>query len=202
MYIEINISNCGACSGKDSLYLDPEDGQVYNWEPGQGTPMAVWHGRHRLLATYDSCTDAASLTSWLQEDAQQEELERLCDLYRGSEWDGSNHVGRWVPDSTDDADPNTVSIGKALDRAICDGEVLQWSSPSDYMGQAKRDYVRVALGAYSLGQAVQDIVDEAEDQGVLLDYGDTFEELRFMIERADYLNTIEQVRVSELLLAY
>ncbi len=117
--IEINVGGWPDCSGASvTLYLIPaaENGgkpQVYTFgHVGPGTPEAAWHRRHLSLGTVPLDTNAESLKAWLE--GQAETLQAISALYQGSEWNGSNEVGRWHEDALDAA----YAFGEELQEAL------------------------------------------------------------------------------------
>jgi hypothetical protein len=76
------------------LYLDPETPEVYLFEHvGAGVPMAAWHRRHRWVCSIPDHAIPASVVEVLE--TYVGHLVALVEAYEGSEWDGSNYVGRW-----------------------------------------------------------------------------------------------------------
>lgn len=127
--IEIEVGGWPDCSGaKATLYLIPgeENGgtpQVYSFgNVGPGVPMPAWNRRHLSLGTVPLDTKPESLRDWLLE--QEESLLALSALYLGSEWDGSNEVGRWHEDAQDAA----YAFNEELQAALTD-EAIECEEP-------------------------------------------------------------------------
>src|SRR5690348_7086271 len=81
---------------KVSVILDAEGDEirVYTFNAiGSGTPMSVWHNRHRMIATVDVQTVPDALLEALRE--HEDTIRAIAARYLGTEWDGSNHIGRW-----------------------------------------------------------------------------------------------------------
>lgn len=77
------------------LYLDPENCIVYTFDcVGAGVPMLAWHRRHRWICTIPDRAIPESVAEVVT--AHVGHLVALCERYLGTEWDGSNHVGRWA----------------------------------------------------------------------------------------------------------
>lgn len=60
---------------------------------GPGSPEPAWHGRWYGLGSPGTEYVAESLIEYLQ--GHEDDLRRIDAAYLGSEWDGSNHRGRW-----------------------------------------------------------------------------------------------------------
>lgn len=77
------------------LYLDPEARRVSHWEfYGTGTPERVWHNR-AVIADLPRGAVGEHVREVVDGDEFRGLVEALFELYQGSEWNGSNHVGRW-----------------------------------------------------------------------------------------------------------
>lgn len=66
-----------------------------------GSPEPAWHGRWYGLGSPGTEYVAESLVEYLQ--GHEDELRRISAAYLGSEWDGSNHRGRWADHIGDEA---------------------------------------------------------------------------------------------------
>jgi len=75
-------------------------------------PEPAWHHRHLALGPVPLDTNADSLKAWLV--GQGETLDSISALYQGSEWNGSNEVGRWHDDAQDAA----YAFGEELQEAL------------------------------------------------------------------------------------
>lgn len=110
--------------------LDCEDGELradWNAEIGNAVPFSVWHNRKLRWAIPALRSSAA--------DELLERIEPLAERilagYR-SEWDGSNHVGRF----TQDADEATEAVADVCNQAFADdiGRVQVWEASAWYEG--------------------------------------------------------------------
>ena len=107
--LNINISaddeTHGSVSGmRVSLYLIPAEetdngvAEVVTFAAiGGGYPFAAAHGRQLCLGDLPVNFCADSLAETLE--SQRDKLENIAASYLGSEWDGSNHRGRWDEDA-------------------------------------------------------------------------------------------------------
>ncbi|MFA4944898.1 MAG: hypothetical protein WC789_09390 [Lentisphaeria bacterium] len=84
------------------LWLDPEARRclLETYSPGQGVPVAEWHGRQITIPVdnYDGQPNGPAIVQWLRSEAGQALLGRLC-AGHSEEWDGNNYVGRLDADA-------------------------------------------------------------------------------------------------------
>jgi hypothetical protein len=106
----IEIADCGYdCGAGDTqwrygLYLDPEARRIGHWEMyGSGTPERVWHGR-AVIADLPFGAVGESVEEIVRSDELRDLVAALFALYEGSEWNGSNHIGRWQRDDDEYCD--------------------------------------------------------------------------------------------------
>jgi hypothetical protein len=86
-----------------------------------GTPMPAWHGRWASIGSYGPDVQGESVLAALRE--LEPLLLAASDAYLGSEWDGSNHVGRWEVETDED--------GIALGCEATDALYLAWEQAAE-----------------------------------------------------------------------
>ena len=191
--IDVDGTRHGSCSGTQvRLILVPSlenDGVIRlydNAAVGSGCPESVWHNRARSWSVPVSA-DLDTLAELL---ADSEDLIREIDSrYLGSEWDGSNHVGRW-----EDAKAYEASFEEDDMYALI-AQCPQYWDAGDYLYPAKREIcAEMALGARckltgGLSDIVSDLVADCYPE-TRLDSDETREVLvgwlREMIEEGQY----------------
>ncbi len=88
-----DLSTLRVSGAQNALIFDPEDRDIYMFSNiGSGCPEAVWHSRQVSLSVPSASVESQLLKVIKSCEA---DLVALADLYEGSTWDGSNHVGRW-----------------------------------------------------------------------------------------------------------
>jgi hypothetical protein len=147
-----------------------EDGEVsadYSGEIGNAVPMYVWHGR-TLRWSVPSDVRGEALAEFL---ADPETLALLERVHAGHvvDWDGNNHVGSL----SDDARDASEGLDRLIERELIGAEaavrpVGDWLWSSCTLLQHWQNQ--------PLAEAVREIEDGAEIEGVLLD-GDIEDEL-------------------------
>lgn len=99
--------------------------------PGQGIPVAEYHGRHITLDVSSGygTVDGPAVVDYLRGEEGQALLARMCDGHT-TEWDGHNHVGRM----TDDAQAARETLSDWLsDAPILRGEQAGLWDAGDYL---------------------------------------------------------------------
>jgi hypothetical protein len=162
------------------LYLDPEARRVSHWSMyGSGTPMPVWHGRALVIGLPYGAVGSA-VREIVESDECRALLTALCDSYRGSEWDGSNHVGRWQGEGDGTDRHEKEEAIEALFR-----EVPTYWSASEYLspvwGQDEADSVRERLRK---GETMDDIVNDMVEDALRIDVH---------LDADDMLSTLESL---------
>lgn len=99
--LETNINLWGDFNTKFLLYLNPELLNIYTQEYGS-IPMAAYHGLHRSISVLlNGNMDEFLINEWIKKHSK--EILNIASLYKGSEWNGTNHIGKWVPNITEQA---------------------------------------------------------------------------------------------------
>jgi len=166
---------------RHALYLDPETRRVSHYEQyGDGTPMPVHHGRALLIDLPRSVVGTA-VREVLTGDDCCRLLIAICDRYIGSEWNGSNHVGRWQGED----DEYGTELQDMVERvkALFEGLPSYWSAGSyltPVWNQEEADNIRRLLADKPLDKIVEDLMMDARSAGAYLEADDllaTLEEL-------------------------
>jgi hypothetical protein len=161
--IDVNLPDdfdCRAPLGQNyALVLYPEQRAIsyHSWVGNPSTPMHVWHGR--------------ALMVWLPLNAVGKDVVKICRdedfqlfidsifcRYQGTEWDGSNNVGRWSGDSHD--------IGLQIDslEQRISKEVRTWWSASSWLTAVwGREFANEVREKMAKGEGLDDIAQEMED---------------------------------------
>lgn len=167
------------------VVLDPESMHVYTWGAvGAGSPEPVWHGRHRVLGTVPVEADPDGLLEVLQ--SQERKIRKVASLYLGSEWDGSNRIGRWE-DSEEDWEDS------AEDDLDLSGVATYWDASEWYAGDPCT-VTTDALASESIEAAAAAEVEQARLAWppILLQQADAEDALRELLEQ-------ERERLDELI---
>jgi len=124
------------CSGyRQDLYIDPEKHTVYVFTcVGAGIPAAAWHNRQVQILRIPADAIAESVCNAVL--MVEERLAELCDRYLGSEWDGSNHVGRWA----EDGGGVLEWVGDRIPEIAC-----YWDAGDWFSGDGTDDDIRARL---------------------------------------------------------
>jgi hypothetical protein len=154
------------------LILDPENRtlEVVATRGNSGVSFAVFHRRHLSFSVPAAAWEPA-VHAWCS--SHMAEFAALCDCYRGKEWDGNNHVGRW----SDEAEELETRLDQALE-----GEEFEkvWSADSWFaqawseVGKAASEAIAeseeafAALVASELHQAAGDAHLDEDDAYVTL----------------------------------
>ena len=133
----------GLSGSQYSVIIDPEDRKVTDYcAIGAGVPMYVWHHRAVGFAVKNNIV-IDELLQALQSDEAQEIIAGIMDLYRGSSWDGSNHVGTWETDEhgepTDEwhalehqLEALLASVPAFIDAGDYAGDHIAWDSFAEF----------------------------------------------------------------------
>lgn len=165
------------------LYVDPETRRVsLHARYGSGTPMPVWHGRAVELRVPSNAVGSA-IRAVVESDECLGLLGALCDLYEGSHWDGSNHVGAWQH-GDDEYDRPRQDIEEQIERLFDD--VPTYWDVGDFMApvwqQSEADEVRARLAAgETLEDVAYDIETDAESNGAHLHHDDMIKTLEALL---------------------
>ena len=158
------------------IVLDPEERRVYSvWAIGAGIPMSVYLRTERvLLSDVNPDIVPGELEAWLRE--HEDEVEAIADCYRGSEWDGSNHRGRWGDALTD--------VEFDLESAWYSADLPAYWEAGDYLGYDVNAWIDEALKARTIELAAKAQVSDAQANGAWLRQDDTEEAITSFLESA------------------
>ena len=120
-----------------------------------GTPMQAFRRRWLSLGSYGAKIVGESVREQLEVAADL--LVATANRYQGSEWDGSDRVGRWALDADDEMDPS-------LDLPDHDGLRSYWDA-ADWFGPAGIDWPELCAEASidperAMGDDWEDVADE------------------------------------------
>ena len=104
--------------------LNCETGQLsadWNAEIGNAVPIAVWHGRTQRWSIPALVKTAANALL----EAIAPLAQRVCDGYE-SQWDGSNHVGRYTDDARSAIDEIAYLCQASAEDAVNVIDPLEW----------------------------------------------------------------------------
>lgn len=165
----------GATSGtQTALYLIPaaESGSgaievCLFRNVGPGTPEPAWHGRWFYIGNPGTEYVAESLIEYLQ--GHEDDLRRINAAYLGSEWDGSNHRGRWEESIGDEAPWfDTQDVASYWD-------AFQWMEDADADDLASNG---------TMAAAVEEAISYARTENAYLEADQTERAIRQKIESA------------------
>jgi hypothetical protein len=154
-----------------TVYLDPESERLV-YSHGDGTPMPAWHGRWAHVLDVPPETCGQDIAHTLGSDACLNALVSLAESYIGSEWDGSNMVGRWERKPEDEYNPDPHGLEAAID---ADRVVWRtyWCAKDYIWGNASSvvDVINSALLDGDDFDAVAELWENEADRngGILLD---------------------------------
>jgi hypothetical protein len=165
----IEIADCGYdCGAGDTqwrygLYLDPEARRIGHWEMyGSGTPERVWHGR-AVIADLPFGAVGESVEEIVRSDELRDLVAALFALYEGSEWNGSNHIGRWQRDDDEYCDAKhelTERIEKLFEHVATYWSASEWLS--QVWSQSEADSIRARMqDGETLEEIAEDMVSDA-----------------------------------------
>lgn len=131
--LQISINCWSRISGiRVELYLIPaeeNDGaaaQVFAFScVGSGSPLHAWNHRWLHLCSVPPDAVPGELEQIVQ--AHETEILKLAEAYRGSEWDGNNHVGRWELDD----EYATWALSEAVSECPTYWDVDEWFDGGD-----------------------------------------------------------------------
>lgn len=164
--IEIDVGGWPQCSGaKATLYLDPEDRRVYTfgYVGNASWPMAAHNRIHTAVGNVPTTTVPESLEEWIE--ANIEAFEALTDEYKGSKWDGSNHIGQWTE--------KAVEVSEALDMLFTDAlnndEIASYWDADEWFSGDPYSVIGAAIADGSIKEAVERECNDAKSNGAHLD---------------------------------
>lgn len=80
------------------IALDPEKRVIYSHGSGNSTPACIWNNFHINILRPPHRFVKDSLIKFLNSKEVQEILSKIMISYKGCDWNGSNHVGKWNSD--------------------------------------------------------------------------------------------------------
>lgn len=166
----------GAISGtQTAIYLIPaaesQSGAIEVFlfrNVGPGSPEPAWHGRWFYVGSPGTEYVAESLTEYLQ--GHEGELRAIDAAYLGSEWDGSNHRGRW--DDSLDGEPQWFDMT----------DVASYWDAADWFQDLDVD--DLLTNHSSMAEAVAGEIDNARSDSAYLDEDSTERAITGRIESA------------------
>lgn len=160
--IDVGEGELSGVSGyRHYLVVNPEQRSVslfYCY--GAGTPESVWH---RRCTTIDLPVGvyADSVVECLR--AHTDELDEIADLYEGTEWNGSNHVGHWS--DTERRDQIAETIEHALSELPRRHDEKEWLWGD--IREALRSAGKALTEGLTIEQWAQAEADEHEHEAIL-----------------------------------
>jgi hypothetical protein len=128
---------------KTDIYLDPEAEKVYTFVGNNSYPRDAHHKIDLRILTVHSGAIPASVYCAIK--AIEDILDELIALYKGSEWNGSNHIGQWEPE-VDDALEFIHQV---------DHQIGHYWEPSDWFGPVMSDL----KSAWKEGKTAEETID-------------------------------------------
>ena len=129
--LQLSIEDLGsenfnvAYGQKTDIYLDPEKKAVYTFVGSNSSPMDAFHNIDLLLMRVHNGSIASSVQAAIENIS--ENIGSVIDLYLGTEWDGSNHVGRWDEGLCDELECLQEKL--SLTPAACYWDASEWFGP-------------------------------------------------------------------------
>jgi len=125
-------------------------------------PEAIWNRRHLCLGRFRPDVCAESLEEWLEK--QEEAIQAIAAGYLGVE----DRQGQWTEEALEAA----RDFEDKLSDALASRDIVARCAPEDYFGYMAED--EIAKEAMADSSYVQTAVDEARENGVLLDYAEVY----------------------------
>ncbi len=82
---------------KNDLYLDPEREKVYTHVGKNSMPMEAFHNIDTFIISIHPKAIPTSVYNAVK--AIENGLDSLIDEFRGTEWNGNDHIGQWTEDA-------------------------------------------------------------------------------------------------------
>lgn len=135
---------------------------VFVWScVGAGEPMHAYHSRWLCLGTVPQRAVEAEIENVLRE--HEEEILSALSAYKGAEWNGHNHVGRWARDIDEELDRAPYGVTAALREVPCYWDPGDWFQPVGFQDFAQD---------VSLTEAAKHEVENARDNDAYLELDD------------------------------
>lgn len=159
------------------LIVDPDSESVFVFcNVGAGTPESVWNDRAKSFLMPD-CR-GKELAEWLEE--HKEMIEGIVACYKGSEWNGNDHIGHW----SDDAEDVIGTFWAELEQL----ELPRRWSATDWLHGSRSELLDALNEGQTLTDWVDTVIDEADE--ALLDRDDVKEwaeyELKEWVDAIDW----------------
>lgn len=154
--MKICINEYGKQYTTVTLYLDPEDREVYTFCCiGSGEPEAAFNHRHISIGGLPGGFVPSTVENFLT--LRIDDLNAIADAYEGTYWDGNNHVGRWTEEG--------IELSNSLSREIQDTkDIYVYADPADCFYDLEDDEKR-AWAAQDHEERAQEMVQESLEQG-------------------------------------
>jgi hypothetical protein len=153
------------------LALNPESLEIFThaYVGCASVPMRVFHNLDINLFHAPSGFVAESLIKWFETKEVQAVLQNILSGYEGSEWNGSNYVGKWL--STDgslpDCEYDCHQLEQLLAESISSLEIqCYWGIDTFFTDVSDaKEYID---GCTNLESAIESIKDAADNVNILL----------------------------------
>ncbi len=173
MTIRYDIGGWPTVSGARNplVVLDPEQRRVYTFgHVGAGTPEPVFHGRHQVLGSVSVQAVPSELHAQLE--AMESQIEAIASRYRGSQWNGQNHVGVWDTGPDGDLFEELIAFDELLRDVPC------YADAGDVIGE---DVVDALIEGRSLAEVVASEVETSRYAGLWLEPDDVEQAIRQLV---------------------
>ena len=150
------------CSGfRTDIYLDPEEGKVYTFVGSNSHPRSAHNNIDRHVLRVDDGAIAESVYDAVK--SIESNLNDLLDLYNGSEWNGSNHIGQW--------DESANDLHERIIESLTESPIASYWLPGDWfegvMNELKTSWTEgktaiAIIDEQGCGNSVDGMVDRGE----------------------------------------
>jgi hypothetical protein len=189
--IKYDLRNAhGYASGAQTcLYLIPaaesSDGQIEIYmdvQIGSGTPMPAWHRRWYCLGSVGTSCEPESLQNALEQ--FEDEFREINAAYKGSEWDGSNQIGKWDRDAMEESNWDRIAMSA---RENCNP---YWDASDWFQGSLSDiDLTKesvTAIAEYESGTADGAVLDATDCESFLRNaISERIEEIEYVFENGE-----------------
>ena len=143
----LKTEDFSVCSGfKTDIYLDPETERIYTFVGSNSTPMSAYHNIDRHILRVGDGAISASVYNAIKD--VEDDLHDLLDLYNGSEWNGSNHIGQWSEKATE--------LNLRIDDKLFQAEIASYWDAGDWFSPIAGDL----KAEWESGKTAEQIIDE------------------------------------------
>jgi hypothetical protein len=174
--IKCNIEQSDTDSTNDvRIAFNPKTLEAYTILDITICPLDVWHKRSIWILRYSPYTVATTVEDWLS--VNTEKLIEIASNYRGSKWDGSNHVGEW-----DDWDKVMVLAERLQRNFESDVTYIRtYTAMADWV--AGDNDLNKWLEMEDREKALDDIIETALGDDIYLERGDVDAYLDHVLEK-------------------